>query len=462
MGEITFGTDGWRALIGAGFSHDSVRRVAHAVGEAYSRSHPDGVFLVGFDTREGAQEYARTAAAAIASHGLKVRVSDRYLPTPALCWSIAQDPTVCGGVMLTASHNPAEYLGIKLRMSDGGASPVEFSDLVQTFVSDEPLGAEAAFDEVDLVSPYLAHLATSVDVDAVGRSGLRVVLDPMYGAAKGYLAAVMCSIGLRVHEIHSDDDPSFGGLHPEPIPPWTDEASRVLLERGADVAFVNDGDADRIGAIDENGRFVNPHRLFALLISHLVEDLGMTGRVVRTLSGSEFIARQCRRLGLPLTTTPIGFKWIYSEMLEGDVLIGGEESGGIGMPTHVLERDGLLMALLLTQMMAVRGRRLGELVDEMTALLGSLEYDRVDLSVSSDTMESFRARIDVMDGEGVADLAGAEVCRDDGVKFTLGDGSWLLLRPSGTEPLVRVYAESDSRERVAELLRIGRRLVEGT
>lgn len=460
MTKIAFGTDGWRALIGVDFTHESVCRVAHAIGEAYAREHPGAAFLVGYDTRTDAREYARTAAAAIASHGLDVRLSDRYLPTPALCWSIAQDPSVCGGAMLTASHNPSSYLGIKLRMSDGGASPVGFTDEVTACVADGLVSGEGEFHTVDLVSPYLAQLVGSVDADAITTAGPNVVLDPLYGAARGYLAAVLCSLGAHVHEIHGSADPEFGGLHPEPIPPWTDEAARVLVERGAEMALVTDGDADRIGAIDERGRFVNAHRIFALLIAHLVEDLGMTGRVVRTVSGSQLVARRCERLGLPLTTVPIGFKWIYEEMLSGDVLIGGEESGGIGIPSHVLERDGLLMAALLCQMTAMRGKRLGELVDEMLDELGPLEYGRNDLAVSPASIAHFRARLGSITGDDLSGFPVDSVTHIDGVKFTMRDGSWLLMRPSGTEPLVRVYAESTTSEGVDELLAAGRRLVE--
>ncbi len=461
MSEIHFGTDGWRARLGEDFTVGAVRRVADAIGRTYAAQAPGSVLLVGYDTRAGAEDFARALAETVATHGLIVRLSDRYLPTPALCWAVAHDPDACGGVMLTASHNPAEYLGVKLRMSDGGASPVAFSDLVEAAILDEAPDARAPYETTDLLTPYLEELLFSVDVDVIREAGLRVVVDPLYGAAQGYLAALLCAIGVDVHEIHAEKDETFGGLHPEPIPPWTDDASAAVLEGGFDAAFVNDGDADRIGAIDARGRFVNAHRIFALVIAHLVEDLGRTGRVVRTLSGSELIARQCARLGLPLTTTPIGFKWIYEEMLAGDVLIGGEESGGIGIPEHVLERDGLLMAMLLVEMMALHHKGLGELVDDMLAQLGACEYGRRDLALTREQMERFLSEKDALQPASIGGIAVSDINRTDGVKFILADGSWLLLRPSGTEPLVRVYAEAESTDGVEKLLDNGCALVKG-
>ena len=459
--NIHFGTDGWRAVIGNDFTYESLRRVADAAGRVFAQDNPGGTILVGYDTRFEAGSFAAAAAEVLAGHGLTVKVSDRYLPTPALCFSVARDEAAVGGVMLTASHNPAEYLGFKLRMADGGASPVEFTDRVEAQLQAEPPTARGAFEFVDLVGPYLADLVSLVDAEAIRSAGLRVVVDPLYGAGQTYLAETLTSLGVDVLEVHGDRNPGFGGLHPEPIPPWIDSTRDLVRAENRDAAFVTDGDADRIGAVDRHGNFVNPHRIIGLVAGHLVEDKGLTGRVVKTLSTSVLVDRYANTLGLEVTTTPIGFKWIYNEMIKGDVLLGGEESGGIGIPSHVRERDGLLMALMLTEMMAQRGRGLGELVDDMLAVTGPMEYSRYDMKLAPEVKDAFLARASQIAPTEIAGVPVLDIVRADGVKFLLADDAWLLLRPSGTEPLVRVYAEAPSAGVVDDLLAAGRALVEG-
>jgi len=459
--EIKFGTDGWRAVIGADFTYDNLRRVADAAGRVFSEDSPGGLIIVGYDTRFEAGSFAAAAAEVLASHGLMVRLSDAYLPTPALCWSVAQDSDAVGGVMLTASHNPSEYLGFKLRMADGGASPVAFTNRVEAaLTADVPTG-RGAFQTADLVGPYLETLRGMVDAKAIAEAGLRVVVDPLYGAGQTYLAETLRALGVDVLEIHGERNPGFGGLHPEPIPPWTDQAAEAVLHDGFDAAFVTDGDADRIGAVDSLGRFVSPHKIIALVTRHLVEDKGLTGRVVKTVSTSVIVDRLTERLGLETTTTPVGFKYIYEEMVKGDVLIGGEESGGIGIPSHVRERDGLLMALMLAEMMAQRSATLGGLVEQLFALTGPMEYGRVDMRLTQEVMDTFLANAPGLAPTELAGIPVHEVSRVDGVKFFLDDDAWLLLRTSGTEPLVRVYAEASSAGVVDDLLAVGREIVEG-
>lgn len=441
--------------------------------------------------------------------------------------------------MLTSSHNPAEYLGVKLRMADGGASPKLVSDRVEAALQpelpntfDEALacadaylqaeGTQATalgknFEQTDLVTPYLATLSGLVDGEAIRAAGLRVVVDPLFGAGRGYLAGLLRNLGVEVVEIHAAEDTSFAGLHPEPILPWIAEALAKTAELGYDACLITDGDADRIGAGSSNGAFVNPHMILALLCAHLVEDKGARGCVVRTLSGSNLIKRQCQRLDLELITTPIGFKWIYEEMLKGDVMLGGEESGGIGIPSHVRERDGLLMALLLVELMAKKGKDLGALVEDLFDELGHFEYARRDLRLTQEEKERFLAEIGAARSnalsEGKTAHEGAcacepepepepapececacqgdsESCADDktvpvpaaalyqprfdaideqitsidfcdGIKFDFASDAWLLARPSGTEPLVRVYAEATTVEQLEKLLDSGCELVKG-
>jgi alpha-D-glucose phosphate-specific phosphoglucomutase len=474
--SIHFGTDGWRAIIGADFNQDSLRAVMTAVAQTYqSESATDiaagrDTMIVGYDCRQDAASYAALAAEVLAQAGFTVLLSDAYCPTPTLCWSINRNPQAIGGVMLTSSHNPAEYLGVKLRMRDGGASPKEFSDIVETYLALEtPAPRDTALDptsgsvtEVDLMTPYLQDLRGLVDAQAIAAAGLKVVVDPLFGAGRHYLASVLTGLGVEVVEVNNACDPSFGGLHPEPIPPWIATGQAKVQELGFDACFVNDGDADRIGAVTSSGEFVSPHKIFALVTRHLALDLGQRGRVVRTLSGSNLIARLCAKLGLTLTTTPVGFKWIYTEMCKGDVMIGGEESGGIGIPSHVPERDGLLMALLLCELMATQHKTLGQLVTDLLDEFGHWQYHRRDHRVSQEQKEGFLERL-VAHDKGSAPLlrAAVDVSFLDGVKWTFADDSWLLMRSSGTEPLLRIYAEALDQARVDELLDAGEAFAAG-
>lgn len=458
---IHFGTDGWRAIIGEDFTNENLVRAVDAAAtvfkqEALAAGRPadnPGTIIVGHDCRQDAHAYAQLAAQVAASHGFAVKLTADYCPTPTLCWSVNQDPDAVGGIMLTSSHNPAEYLGVKLRMSDGGASSKEFTDRVEALLADEPTEARGAYVEADLVSPYLEALKSRVDQDAIRAAKLRVVVDPLYGAGRRHLAGLLEDLGVEVVEINNAEDPTFDGLHPEPIPPWVDRGMAKVTELGFDACFINDGDADRIGAVDEHGNFVNPHRIITLLVSHLAEDKGETGTVVSTITASALLARQCKRLGLELISTPVGFKWIYAEMEKGGVMIGGEESGGIGIPSHVMERDGLLMALLLAETMAQRNMSLGELVDDMFEKLGRLEFARRGLALSEEQMNVFRT--DIMPVYETGEICGKKVVdvdRRDGVKFLLEGDAWVMMRPSGTEPLVRVYAEAATTEEVEALL----------
>ncbi len=504
MADIHFGTDGWRAIIGEDFTVPNLVKVVDASArtfkaaalEAGATPEYPGVLIVGHDCRKDAHAYAALAAQVAAEHGFTVKLTQDYCPTPTLCWSVAHDAAAVGGIMLTSSHNPAEYLGVKLRMADGGASPKEFTDVVESVMEesaspepydgnpaiaalakldiadvrdavqanpDNPGGAIASLvpvemadtkpvEVVDLMTPYLEALQALVDVEAIRSAGLHVVVDPLYGAGRGHLAELLRGMGVEVMEINNACDPTFDGLHPEPIPPWVDRGLAKVAEEKADALFINDGDADRIGAGDSQGNFVNPHRIITLVTKHM-HDRGETGRVVSTVTASALLERLCRKLGLEFVSTPVGFKWIYGEMSKGGVMVGGEESGGIGLPGHVKERDGLLMALLLTEMMAQSGKDLGTLVQEMLDDLGTLEFARRGLTVTDEQMRVFRE--ETIPNANPFDINGRAVVgvdRRDGVKLLLEGDAWVMMRPSGTEPLVRIYAEAETVDAVNQLL----------
>ena len=497
--DINFGTDGWRAIVGKDFNEDSVRRAARAIACTFFDNLPEVLEIpgsssssgnqplriyVGFDTRAGADDFALIAAQsmaraahsceALARRNQKVQIvlSDRFVPTPTLCWTVARDKCAIGGIQLTASHNPAGWLGIKVRMADGGASPAEFTDKIEELLAGEvnvennvTSNADLNLTDkqlctADIFTAYKDALCQFVDSDAIRRAKLKLVVDPMYGAARGYLADIFEGLDATVVRLHDDCSPDFGGLHPEPIPPWTDGAAQLVRESRAQAGFALDGDADRLGALDEDGNFVSPHQIIALVAQHLVQNRGHSGRIIKTLSTSVLVDRVGRILETEVVTTPIGFKWIYAEMLAGDVLVGGEESGGIGVPSHVRERDGLLMSLLLAEMMAVTGQSLKSLVARLEAAVGKLYYQRRDEKLEQSHMRHFRACLPTL---APAVVAGADVqdyIYSDGAKFLLPDDEWLLLRASGTEPLVRIYAESASHVRTEQLIDAGYRLVQ--
>lgn len=460
MADIHFGTDGWRAIIGEDFTPDNLNRVIAAAARIFKEdavaagrdADAPGTLIVGHDCRQDAHAYAELAAQVAAGEGFNVLLTEDYCPTPTLCWSVAHNDAAVGGIMLTSSHNPAEYLGVKLRMADGGASPAEFTDRVEAVLPPEPTDILGPFQTADLMTDYLAALRELVDGEAIRSAGLRVVCDPLYGAGRHYLADLLRDMGVEVVEIHNAEDPTFAGLHPEPIQPWVDEGLAKVGELGYDALFINDGDADRIAAGDSRGNYVNAHRIITLLVKHMV-DRGETGRVVSTVTASAMLDRMCRKLGLELVSTPVGFKWIYGEMEKGGVMIGGEESGGIGLPDHVKERDGLLMALLLTECMAQSGKDLGTLVDEMLADIGRMEFARRGLSITDEQMARFRAEtVPTFTADEIAGKRVLDVDRRDGVKLLLEGDAWVMMRPSGTEPLVRVYAEAATTDEVNDLL----------
>ncbi|WP_418980863.1 phosphoglucosamine mutase [Adlercreutzia equolifaciens] len=460
MADIHFGTDGWRAIIGEDFTPDNLNRVVAAAARIFKEeavaagrdADAPGTLIVGHDCRQDAHAYAELAAQVAAGEGFNVLLTEDYCPTPTLCWSVAHNDDAVGGIMLTSSHNPAEYLGVKLRMADGGASPAEFTDRVEAVLPPEPTDILGPFQTADLMTDYLAALRELVDVEAIRGANLRVVCDPLYGAGRHYLADLLRDMGVEVVEIHNAEDPTFAGLHPEPIQPWVDEGLAKVGELGYDALFINDGDADRIAAGDSRGNYVNAHRIITLLTKHMV-DRGETGRVVSTVTASAMLDRMCRKLGLELVSTPVGFKWIYGEMEKGGVMIGGEESGGIGLPDHVKERDGLLMALLLTECMAQSGKDLGAIIDEMLADIGRLEFARRGLSITDKQMARFRAEtVPTYTADEIAGKRVLDVDRRDGVKLLLEGDAWVMMRPSGTEPLVRIYAEAATTDEVNELL----------
>lgn len=460
MEAIRFGTDGWRARYGEGFDEAGVARVAEAAARLFARANPRGTLYVGYDTRREGRHYAELAAAVAAGVGLDVVLSEAYCPIPALGWSVSRDPNAVGGLMLTASHNPADYNGVKVRMADGGASPKDFTDALERELPSVPTDELGAYRTADIMASYLEDLKNLVDAEAIGNARLKIVLDPLYGAARGYLARVLRELGVEVAEIHNVASDDFEGIRLEPTTPWMDRCGELVAQSEAHAGLVIDGDGDRVGAVDERGNTVSSHKIIALVLGALAGS-GKTGRVVVTTSGSVLVRRQAALLGCPVTETHIGFKWVYGEMLKGDVLLGGEESGGIGIPAHMLERDALYVHLLLCELMAKTGKTLGRLVTDLEDRVGCMEYARRDVRLDGASLQMFLNILPGLNPQCMAGLKPVEVSHKDGLRLGFADGSWLLVRPSGTEQLVRVYAEAPTAKLRDALIEAGYALVIG-
>lgn len=465
---ITFGTDGWRDVIADNFTFDNVCRATQAVADyvlASDKSNP--ALVIGHDTRFLSRQFAAAAAEVLAERGIKVFFAADFSPTPAISFAVINRGAQ-GGIVLTASHNPPEYGGFKFKASYGGSASTEImAEIEANYLQNLQNGKEPrrlAFDEalktgaVELFNPeaeYFGKLKSLLDVSVFAGNRLNIMVDPLYGAGQGHLKRLLGELGCRAEEIHSRILPTFGGLNPEPIELNLRELSKAVLNGGFNIGLALDGDADRIGAIDELGNFVDSHQIFSLVLKHLVEERGWTGKVVKTVSTTQMVNRLAKKYDLPLIETPIGFKYICDHILAEDVLIGGEESGGISIKGHIPERDGLLMGCLIIEVMLAKGEKLSELLAELSAEVGPASYIRIDKEISQEQKGRMIAwlkshNIDQLDGE---QIIGKNML--DGFKFFFEGDNWLLLRPSGTEPVVRIYAEANSREEAESLIMAG-------
>jgi phosphomannomutase len=463
---IRFGTDGWRAVIADGYTFDNVERVARATAQWLRRTQPENPsVLVGYDARFLGAAFAARAAATFASLGFHVRLTDSFVTTPAVSWG-TKEYECAAGIAITASHNPPAYNGFKIKSHHGGPADsdmiaeveAELDRLEEGFTL-RPLAeleAEGKVEYVGLQSAYTYLLGDRIDTDAIRKAGLKIGVDPMFGAGQGVVPDLL-GRG-NVVEINSEFNPGMRGRAPEPIEKNLEWLSRVVREERCDVGLAFDGDADRIGMFDEHGRFVDSHKILALLVKYLHEEKGLSGTVVKTFSTSDMLTRMTGAYGLPLETTPIGFKYIAPRILAGDVLVGGEESGGVAVKGHIPERDGIYIGLTVVEMMVKRGRKLSELVTELQDEFGPLFYARDDLHTTLEKKDRFVERLH---REGLAEVDGEPVraVEDlDGIKLRFDDG-WLMFRPSGTEPVLRVYAEAPTQGLADRRVAMGSALV---
>jgi phosphomannomutase len=456
---ITFGTDGWRGVIADDFTHDNVRKVSYAIARYIVRAeHPERGVIVGYDTRFGSERFARVAAEAVSMTGTAVWLADCACPTPAVSLLVRQRGAA-GGIMITASHNPFRWNGIKLKASYGSsASPAIVSRVereLATVLKDglPPLPARRELIHLlDVRTPYLDTLEKLVDWDRIRAAKLRFMADPMHGSARGLLRELFERNGVACEEIRGTRDPLFGGVNPEPIEPHVEALRQTIRGSGCDSGFCVDGDGDRIGAMDADGTFINPHQIFSLLLWHLAGARQLPGDVAKTFSTTKMIDKIAQRFGRNVWETPIGFKYICDLMLERDILIGGEESGGIGTKLHMPERDATVSALLLAEVMAWHGKRLGELVSMLHAEFGEHHYGRVDLELNAGQKEK---AIDYFSRDDVTRFRDWPVVRRenmDGIKLYLDDAGWVMVRASGTEQMLRIYAETSHPETTQRIL----------
>lgn len=455
---IKFGTDGWRGIISEDYTFNNVRLVSEAVAQyVIDRGEKDKGVAVGYDARFLSPQYAENCAAVLRENGVRVWLSDSMLPTPALTWQV-RDHEAALGIMITASHNPPEYNGLKLKASYGGPASPELVAEIEQYVRKLENG-QGEFPPVvvkDLPtyaprSEYLSHVKNLLDKKIVTSFKGKLVFDVMHGSAMGYPSQLAKEYGLDLIEIRNEHNPLFKGVNPEPIDKNLEALRQAIKENKAVAGLATDGDGDRIGAMDEQGRYINAHQIMAILAKYLIEKRNWSGSIVQTLSASGLVRHLAAKHGRKLYEMPVGFKYVTSLMLTEDILIGGEEAGGIGIKNYIPERDGVMLGFLLIEVMAAYDKTLGMLLDELTAEFGAYYYGRNDLHLAEKQKERL---MDGLYNNPPSNIGGLNVLsykKGDGCKFTV-EGGWVIFRVSGTEPIVRIYAEADSDENLQLIL----------
>ena len=464
--EIKFGTDGWRGIIADDFTYESVRVATQGIAQ-YLVSRPNPSAIVGYDTRFSSDLFAREVSQVLAANGVKVHLIDAPAPTQVSTYAIL-DRKTAGGLVITASHNPYYFSGLKYKPEYAGSASPEVTNRLEEEIQRVQRGGRVRlvrYDDavrdgrIEVFDPkpaYIAQVNRLVNVDRIKAAGLRILHEPMYGASQGYVRALLSGGKTTVEEIHQERNPGFGGMHPEPIAQYMPEALERIRKGKFDLGIANDGDADRVGIIDEKGQFVNQLQVMALLMMYLVEKRGQKGDVVRSLTSTSMVDKLGERFGVKVHELPVGFKYLGPKMQEVDGLLGGEESGGFAFRGHIPERDGVLSGMMFAAMIVDYGLPLSKILDHLIELVGPHAYARHDLHLDRDEYAARRTELyGRLQKDPPTEIAGGRVVRsrtDDGFKFYLEDGSWVLVRFSGTEPLIRVYSEAASKARVDQLL----------
>jgi phosphomannomutase len=455
--DIKFGTDGWRGIIADDFTFSNVCKVTRAIARyletAYSK---DRLVLVGYDTRFLADRFAHTAAGVLAEMGWRVQMVDRDCPTPVIAYN-ARYLNSAGALMFTASHNPAPYCGIKYIPDYAGPATTKITDTIVSYLrgaSDAPPSGKHA-DKISIFDPkpaYLKFIYGLLDVDRIRNAKLKVKYDAIYSTSRGYLDTVLAHCGCETESFHTYRDVLFGGGMPEPKGEQLIGLVEAVKKDHADIGLATDGDSDRFGIVDEQGNFLTPNAVLLLLARHLVKNRGKRGAIVRTVATTHLLDNLAVKYGLDLYETAVGFKHVGEKMREATVLIGGEESGGLSIIGHIPEKDGVLANMLVAEVIAYEGKPLSQLVAEAIAEAGGPRYShRLDLHLTNPEKAAVLESFGKNPPSSIAGIKVKEVGRKDGIKLYLEEGSWVLLRPSGTEPLIRAYLETNSPNKVTQL-----------
>lgn len=462
---IKFGTDGWRALIADDYTFENVRICAQAIVDYMKARELDANgLIIGYDTRFGSEKFANAVAEVAAGNGMPVMLCDKPAPTPVISYNLVNRE--CGaGIVITASHNPSEWNGLKFKPGYGGSASPEIVEELEHHISvveatgeysTTPLQNAKDNGLVELIDPdppYMNHIAGLVGLKNIRNASLNIVVDSMHGAGAGYIKSLIEGGTTRVFEIRSDVNPSFPDMYqPEPIKQNLGPLKKEITEVNGDVGLATDGDADRLGVMDEDGNYVSTLHTFSLICHHLLEGLGMEGPIVRSITMTTMIDKLGDIYGVPVLDTPVGFKYLGPVMMEENAIAAGEESGGYAFRGHIPERDGILSALFLLDMMTKTGKNPTELLTDLEDKVGSHFYNRIDIEFEDQQRERILSRISSSNPATLSDIRVSEIDTRDGFRFILEDGSWALLRFSGTEPLLRIYAESSTQTILESLL----------
>ncbi len=465
MSEIKFGTDGWRDLMYNRFNLPNVQRVVEAIARYTEDNHgQDRGIVVGYDARFLSDFFAKEAAQALTAHGIKVYFGERDLPTPVIAFAVTQYRAF-GAIMFTASHNPPEYNGIKFIPEYAGPASMEITQAIETNLSNQSGGESVSrqpnpqlITRFDPTEAYLKQLGALVDVAAVRKAGLNLVIDPMYATGRGFLAGLFNEC--LVNEIHDRRDPLFGGSMPDPQGKFLGELIALAQSRENSVGLATDGDADRFGIVDSDGSYLNANQVISLLMWHLITNRGLKGIVARTVATTHMVDRLGELYGVEVVETPVGFKYIGEMMRTRQVIIGGEESGGLSIQGHLPEKDGILACALMAELRAVTGKPLQATLADLYAKVGRFFTRRLDIHLSESAKAAVLEKCRTTSVERIGVFKVNEIRKTDGFKFILENGSWFLIRPSGTEPLVRIYFETNSTESLEELVANVQQLVD--
>jgi alpha-D-glucose phosphate-specific phosphoglucomutase len=467
---IKFGTDGWRAVIAEDFTFENVRYCAQGVADYLVKAKlASRGIVIGYDTRFASEDFAAAAAEVIAGNNIKVYLTPQATPTPVISYGVLAKKAA-GAIIITASHNPGEWNGFKFKDENGWSASDEITSKIVDFIARSYTAGKVSrlpFAEAkqkglvvmtDLTPEYFEQIARLVDIESLRRSNLSVIIDPMYGAGAGYLKKILSGGALQVMEIHGERNPIFPHLHPEPILPHLNELVEAVKKNKANVGLATDGDADRMGIVAENGDFLTQLQVFALLCLYLLEVRGERGAIIKTLTTTSMADRLGELFDVPVHETAVGFKYIAPLMRSENAIIGGEESGGYGFRGHVLERDGILANLYFLDFMVKTGKNPSELLEYLYSKVGPHHYHRVDIKFPEAERKAIIGRVRDNPPQTIDGVKVVKLDTTDGYRFILADNTWLLIRFSGTEPLLRIYAETDSPERSLRLLEIGKKI----